>query len=314
MKRSVIRRPEMQKARLDLGGRSPIELADYATTGLVSVAIGPRGIGKTNIGLVIGEQLAEQGWVTIFIDPEQELEMLYGDAVESPEQLGQLLSSRKQNIIVVNARDASDFLPFGEAILEAADAHRKPIFVVIDEGQLFSATRKRSGDVGRASDIVNELVGRGRKRAVDLFITAHSFTATLNRGIFTSKNLTLVGCQEDPTKWPGLAPLFRAAKIDFNDLNSLSPGEFYCLSRRGVEKVRVPMAGALREVAPKAQPAKRVLPATFTQWDRAMRQIPTARMTALTPDVTALLGAVAGLSSQQMATGLRALADELSCR
>ena len=41
----------------------------------------------------------------------------------------------------------------------------------------------------------------GRKRALDLFITALRYTGTLHRSIFSNKNLTLIGCQEDPTAW-----------------------------------------------------------------------------------------------------------------
>lgn len=63
---SVIRRTEMFEARLDLGGQ-PIELSEYATTGLVALAVAPRGQGKTNAGLLIGEQLAAQGWVSVYI-------------------------------------------------------------------------------------------------------------------------------------------------------------------------------------------------------------------------------------------------------
>jgi hypothetical protein len=60
MKRNVIRRDEMLTAQLKLGGQ-PIELAQYASTGLLAIAVGPRGNGKTNAGLLMAEQLAEQG-------------------------------------------------------------------------------------------------------------------------------------------------------------------------------------------------------------------------------------------------------------
>ncbi|MBN8909716.1 MAG: hypothetical protein J0H99_24660, partial [Rhodospirillales bacterium] len=86
MKRNVIRRDEMLGAPLELGG-TPITLDEYATTGLLAVAIGPRGNGKTNAGLLMAEQLSVQGWVSVLIDPEAELESLYGDAVADPEQL-----------------------------------------------------------------------------------------------------------------------------------------------------------------------------------------------------------------------------------
>ena len=76
----------------------------------------------------------------------------------------------------------------------------------------------------------------------------------------------------------------------------------------------MPMAKALAEVAMKAKVVKKTLPATFTQWDRAMRAIPNERLDALTDEVVSLLGTVAGLSAQQMLAGQRALQDELKCR
>jgi hypothetical protein len=313
MQHAVIQRDEMLSAQLDLGG-APIDLAEYATTGLLAVAVGPRGMGKTNAGLLMAEQLAAQGWVSVLIDPESEMESLYGAAVRDAEHLGTLLASREQAIVVVSARDATEFLPYGRAILDAAERFRKPLFVVIDEGQLFSATKKRKEDVGEAAEIINEFAGRGRKRALDLFITALRYTGTLHRSIFSNKNLTLIGCQEDPTAWAALAPQFRASRIEFNDLNALAPGEFFCFSRRGVEKVKMPMAQALRRVAPKARAVRRTLPATFSQWDRAMRGIPTERLRALTDPLVSLLGAIAGLSSQQMMAGAGALQDELETR
>ena len=135
MKRAVIRRDEMLGAKLDLGG-TPITLDEYATTGLLAVAVGPRGNGKTNAGLLMAEQLSAQGWVSVLIDPENELESLYGDAVADPDALRSALERRDKPILVVNARDAGEFVPFGRVILDVADQHRKPIFVVIDEGQL----------------------------------------------------------------------------------------------------------------------------------------------------------------------------------
>jgi hypothetical protein len=72
---------------------------------------------------------------------------------------------------------------------------------MMDEGQVFSAPKKRKGDIGEASDIVNQFAERGRKRALDLFLTALRFTGSLHRSIFGTKNLTLIGCQEDPTAW-----------------------------------------------------------------------------------------------------------------
>lgn len=313
MQHAVIQRDEMLTAQLDLGG-APIDLAEYATTGLLAVAVGPRGMGKTNAGLMMAEQLAAQGWVSVLIDPESEMESLYGQAVRDAVHLGTLLETREQPIVVVTARDATEFLPYGRAILDAAERIRKPLFVVIDEGQLFSATKKRKEDVGEAAEIINEFAGRGRKRALDLFITALRYTGTLHRSIFSNKNLTLIGCQEDPTAWTALAPQFRASRIEFNDLNALAPGEFFCFSRRGVEKVKMPMAQALRRVAPKARAVRRTLPASFSQWDRAMREIPTGRLRALTDPLVGLLGAIAGLSSQQMMAGSSALQDELEAR
>lgn len=313
MSHEVIRRREMIGATLDLGG-APIELDDYATTGLLAVAVGPRGNGKTNAGLLMAEQLSEQGWVSVLIEPEGELESLYGAAVEGPEDLVARLESRQDSIIVVSAKDATEFIPYGRAILEVSDRVRKPLFVMVDEGQLFSASRGRKDDVGEAADIINDFAGRGRKRALDLFITALRYTGTLHRSIFGNKNLTLVGCQEDATAWSALAPQFRGTQIDFNDLNALAPGEFFCLSRRGIEKVRMPMAKALGAVAPSARRAKRALPQTFSQWDRAMREIPTRRLQALTPEVIQLVSSIAGMSLQQVMAGEAALASELEDR
>ncbi len=262
----------------------------------------------------MAEQLSEQGWVSVLIDPENELESLYGDAVADPEALREALTRRDQPILVVNATDATEFVPYGRVILDIADQHRKPIFVVIDEGQLFSASRRRSNGIGEAADIINDFAERGRKRALDLFITALRYTGTLQRTLFANKNLTLIGWQEDPTAWSALAPQFKASKIEFADLNALTPGEFFCLSRHGVEKIRMPMAEALKAVAPKAKPVAKTLPATFNQWSRAMSQIPTVRLAALDEDVVKLLSTVAELSPQQVLAGQAALQDELEAR
>ena len=313
MQRPVIRRDEMLAATLNLGG-TPIALDEYATTGLLAVAVGPRGNGKTNAGLLMAEQLAGQGWVSVLIDPENELESLYGDAVPDPEALRATLATRRQPIVVVNARDADAFVPFGRAILDSADQHRKPVFVVIDEGQLFSASRRRGNGIGEAADIINEFAERGRKRALDLFITALRYTGTLQRTLFANKNLTLIGWQEDPTAWSALAPQFKASRIAFADLNALTPGEFFCFSRHGVEKIRMPMAAALKAVAPKAKRAAKTLPATFNQWTRAMSGIPTERLRRLDEEVVRLLSSVAGLSPQQVLAGQAALLDELEAR
>lgn len=313
MKRDVLVRSEMVGATLELGGR-PIELIDYARTGLLAVAVGPRGNGKTNAGLLMAEQLSTQGWVSILLDPESELESLYGNAVESPEQLAQKLSTREDPIVVVCAADATAFIPYGRVILAAAEDHRKPLFVMIDEGQLFSAPRSRQGDIGEAADIINEFAGRGRKRALDLFITALRYTGTLHRTIFGTKNLTLIGCQEDATAWSALAAQFRGTGIDFKDLNALSPGEFFCISRRGTEKVRMPMAKALKAVALSTPAPRKSIPTTFSQWDQAMREIPTRRLQALNQPVIDLMASIVGLTHQQLLAGQAALQGELETR
>lgn len=313
MKRSVIQRTEMFGATLNLGG-PPIEMDEYATTGLLAIAVGPRGKGKTNAGLVMAEQLAEQGWVSVLIDPEGELESMYGDAVKDPRELAKRLKDRNKPIVVVNARDVLEFAPYGRVVLEAADTYRKPIFLMVDEGQMFSQNKRRKDGVGEATDLINDFAERGRKRALDLFLTAHRYTGSIHRGIFSNKNLTLVGCQEDPTVWSSLAPQFRQSKITYNDLNSLATGEFFCISSRGMEKIKMPMAKALKAVAPAARTVKRALPSTFRQWSHAMRNLSTERLEALTDPVVNLLGAVAGLSTQQMLSGSRALQDELDSR
>lgn len=313
MSHSVINRTEMVGASLNLGGQ-PIDLAEYSTTGLMALAVSPRGFGKTNAGLLMAEQLSGQGWVSVLIDPEGELESMYGAAVADAEALRVRLIERDVPIVVVSSKDAQEFIPYGQVILEVADELRKPLFVCIDEGQLFSAARKRADGVGESCDIVAEFAERGRKRALDLFVTALRYTGTLHRTMFSNSNLKLVGAQEDPTAWSSLAPMFRSSGIEFKDLNALGPGEFICFSRRGIEKTKMPMAEGLKKVAPKAKTVKRTLPATFSQWDRAMREIPTERLEALTDPVVSLLGAVACLSSQQMLAGARALGDELEAR
>ena len=268
MAKSIINREEMYNAVLDIGAPEPIQLADYATTGLVGVAVGPRGQGKTNAGLLIGEQLAEQGWVSVFVDPaERELESLYGKALADTEAFRRALTQRTQRIVVISANTPEEFMQYGQVLLEVSDEIRKPVYVFVDEGQLFSKPNRRRRKVTQqdfkrdsvaavesaASDVIVDIVERGRKRAIDVFITAHGFSASLNRSVFTNKNLTLIGRQEDPAAWPPLAPMFRGSKIGFSDLNALAPGEFFCVSRRGIEKVRMSMA---RELAKVALPAR----------------------------------------------------------
>jgi hypothetical protein len=311
--RAVIRREEFLTASLDLGA-TRIDLADYATTGLRVVTVGPSGSGKTNCGLLLAEQLAAQGWVSVLMDPEGEIASLYGDPVKDADTLGRALVGRQRPILVAKVRDASEFVTYARVILNTVDAERKPVFLMVDETQMFSASRKRKESIGEASDLANDLTERGRKRALDLFFTAHRFSGSLHRSIFTNKNLCFVGRQEDPTAWSALAPQFRGSRIDFSDLAALATGEFFCFSRRGVEKVAMPMAAALAKVAIKASRIKPALPRTFAQWDRAVRDITDERLVALSPQVCGLLASVAGLTSDQVAAGMRALNDELAAR
>lgn len=311
--RGVIRREEFLTAQLALGTLT-IDLADYATTGLRAVTVGPSGIGKTNAGLLMAEQLAAQGWVSVMMDPEGEIAALYGDPVRDPDKLGAHLRGRHQKILVASVRDASEFVRYARVILEVVDQERKPVFLMVDEGQMFSASRKRRDAIGEASDLANDFAERGRKRALDLFFTAHRFSGSLHRAIFTNKNLCFVGRQEDPTAWSALAPQFRGSKLDFSDLAALAPGEFFCFSRRGVDKVVMPMAEALQAVALEARRVAPAIPRTFAQWDRAMRDIPSDRLCALSPQIVGFLGSVAGLTTAQIGAGMRALNDELGAR
>src|SRR5690242_6238754 len=96
MTRAVFRREELLTAGLSLGSID-IDLADYATTGLRVVTVGPSGIGKTNAGLLIAEQLAKQGWVSVLVDPEGEIEELYGKAVAGVDELRQALAARAKD-------------------------------------------------------------------------------------------------------------------------------------------------------------------------------------------------------------------------
>lgn len=309
----IIRRTELAEACLELGDTA-IDLSGYATTGLRIVAVGPSGSGKTNAGLVIAEQLSSQGWVSVLVDPEGELGPLYGGAVSSPEALSEHLALRDRPVLVVEAASGEAFEPYGRALLAAADEHRKPIFLMIDEGQLFSSSRRKRDDMGASSQLVNDFVERGRKRALDLFVTAQGFSSSLDRAIYRSKNLTLIGNQSDPAAWSSLAPQFKGTGIGFSELMALAPGEFFCFSRSGVEKVSLTLAGALAPVAMRAKPVRPVRPATFSQWDAAMREIPTERLRQLTPEVVDFLATVAGLSQPQLLNGSRALSDELAAR
>jgi hypothetical protein len=316
MKQVPTGRKEFKGAILDLGG-TPMDLSEYASTGLRVLAIGPSGCGKTNVGQLVAEQLSAQGWVSVIVDPEGEVAAQYGGAVEDPDELRTLLIERTQPIVVVHATEPSEFIDYGRVILEVGDRYRNPTVVVIDEGQLFSSSKKTSkenSDLGESVDILNQIAERGRKRSLDLCITALKFTGSLSRSLFNTKSLTLIGRQEDPTAWSSIAPLFRASKIQYADVSALSTGEFFLFSKTGVEKVRVPMAEALKRVASKAVVTQPKLPATFSQWDRAMRQIPDARLADLTPEMVSFLGAVAGLSGQQMASGTQALLDEREMR
>lgn len=313
---AIFRRQEFTLASLDLGSTA-IDLADYATTGLRVVCVGPSGVGKTNAGLVIAEQLAEQGWVSVLMDPEGEFAALYegrGAVVDGADDLQTRLRRRTEPILIVPVRDAAEFVPVGHALMSVVDETRKPVFLMIDEAQIFSASRKRQDSIGEASDLVNDFVQRGRKRALDLFLSAHRFSGSLHRSVFANKNLCFVGRQEDPTAWSALAPQFRGSGIGFSDLAALEPGEFFCFSRRGAEKVTLPMAEALKDHAAPATHVRPTLPATFSQWADAMDGIPAPRLERLNSQAIALLGAIAGCTPQQLASGQRALRDELETR
>lgn len=311
--RGVIRREELLVAALELGGLT-VELEDYATTGLRAVIVGPSGIGKTSAALLITEQLCAQGWVAVVVDPEGEIAALYGDAVASPAELSARLKARDRPVIVVNADSASAFIPYGEAVLQAADRYRKPVVLVVDETQLFSTSRRVGGEVGEANALMTDIVQRGRKRALDLIVTAHRFSGSLSRSIFTSKNLTLIGRAEDPTAWSGLAPLFRGSQVTFSELMTLSPGQFFAMTMRGIDRVTLRMPAALEKVAIKARPVTAALPSTYSQWIRALHAIPTRRLVKLTPEMVGLMASIVGLTPAQRAEGAAALAGEISVR
>lgn len=311
---NVIQRREMLDARLVLGDTT-IEMADYAATGLLAMTVAPRGKGKTNAALNIVEQLSAQGWVAIVVDPESELAGLYqGGVVADPEALRERLERRDVPINVVRARDAGEFVPYAKVIMEAADTWRKPLLVMIDEGQLFSSSRQRKGAIGDASQLLNDFAGRGRKRALDMVITALRPSNSVSRDLFGNRNLTLIGGQDDAADWHALSAQCRTARLTFADFNALGPGEFFCFSRRGVDRVRLPLAQALRGAALKARPVARALPATFNQWQKALAAIPAPRLRALSDPVVDLLATVAGLSAQQVQAGRQALRDELEIR
>lgn len=306
-------RDELLTAHLDFG-ENQLDLSPYATTGLRIVCVGASGTGKTSTGLLIAEQLADQGWVSVIVDPEDEVGPLFNGAVESPEALEESLSRRDQPVLVVDAKDPASFLEYGEVVYRAADQHRKPIFLMIDEGQLYSAAARRKDGLGESTDLLNDLATRGRKRALDLFLTSRSFAGSLNRALFNVKNLTMISAQNDPCAWSALAPQFRGTNIRFADLAALSTSEFFVFGPQGMEKVRMQMPRAMEDVALKAKPVRPVTPSTFSQWDEAMSLISDERLAAITPEVVALLGAVGSLSPHQLASGQRALADERNLR
>lgn len=310
--KAVFRRDEFSGAMLDFGTLT-IDLSDYATTGLRTVCVGPSGTGKTNVGLLMAEQLAAQGWVSVLFDREGDIGALY-EPMRDVTHFENYLRGRHHPILVVPVRHTDDFLHYGNIVRNVVDDQRKPVFLMVDEAQMVSAPRKRQNQMGEASDLMNDFVERGRKRSLDLFVTAHRFSGTLHRTVFGNKNLTLIGRQEDPTAWPALAPQFKGTKIDYPDLAALAPGEFFCFSRRGAEKVQMPMAEALAKVAPPAVNVRQALPTTFAQWDRAMREIPTDRLRALNAPAVGVMSAIVGLTQAQMAAGRRALRDELEAR
>jgi hypothetical protein len=310
-------RDHYQDAQLQIGSVT-LRLIDYATTGMRAITVGPSGIGKTNTGLVFAEQLSRQGWVCVVMDPEGEVSELYQDReaeiVGDTTELEQHLSTREHPLLIVKTRDADEFVEYGQVVMAVADTLRKPIFLFVDEGQMFSASRGKRKTLGEASDLINDMVERGRKRNLDLFFTAHRFSGSLHRSVFTNRNICFVGRQEDPTAWQPLAPLFQNTSIGFGELSALAPGEFFCFSRRGVEKVYVPMADALAAAAPPATIVPLVRPVTYSQWDRAMRAVPTARLQRLTPFVVDLMSGIVGLSAKQIQAGYAALSDELQAR
>lgn len=310
--KAVFRRQEFDEATLELGG-APLALANYATTGLRIVCVGPSGAGKTNAGLLIAEQLAMQGWVSVLFDREGDIGALY-EPMRDVTHFENYLRGRHHPILVVPVRHTDDFLHYGRIVQRVVDEERKPVFLMVDEGQMVSASRKRKESIGDASDLMNNFTERGRKRSLDVFVTAHRFSGTLHRSVFANKNLTLIGRQEDPTAWSALAPQFKGSAIGYPQLAALAPGEFFCFTRTGIEKIQMPMADALAAVAPKASVVRSTLPSTFSAWDRAMREMPTERLKALSHPVCGVLAAIAGLTHQQHMAGIRARREELEAR
>jgi hypothetical protein len=308
----VFRRQEFDTATLELGG-APIALSAYATTGLRIVCVGPSGAGKTNAGLLIAEQLATQGWISVLFDREGDIGALY-EPMRDVTHFENYLRGRHHPILVVPVRHTDDFLHYGRTVQRVVEEDRQPVFLMVDEGQMVSASRKRKESIGEASDLMNDFTERGRKRSLDVFVTAHRFSGTLHRSVFANKNLTLIGRQEDPTAWSALAPQFKGSAIGYPDLAALAPGEFFCFARSGVEKIQMPMADALAAVAPPATVVRQALPSTFSQWDRAMRELPTDRLQRLDDAVTGVLAAIVGLTFPQLAAGRRARREELEAR
>ncbi len=312
MSANRFRRPELEVASLHLGVE--IDLLPYATTGLRILAVGPSGVGKTNAGLLVAEQLVAQGWVAVIIDPEGDVEALVGGCVGEPVELERLLKERAVGVHVVRATTPDEFVPYAAVVAAAADSMRQPILLVVDEGQLFSSVGERKGGIGEATKILNDLAVRGRKRSLDLFVTAGRFSGSLHRQIFAMTNLKLIGAHADPSTWGAVSPLFTGTKLGFNDLNALEPGEFFCVGRAGLDKLRMPMSELLAAAAPPAVSVRPNLPTTYSQWDRAMRDIPTRRLKALSDPIVSLLSDVAGLTVEQRRAGQQALTDELSIR
>jgi DNA helicase HerA-like ATPase len=76
------------------------------------------------------------------------------------------LRGRHHPILVVPVRHTDDFLHYGRRA-DVVDEERKPVFLMVDEAQIFSASRKRKESIGEASDLMNDFTERGRKRALD---------------------------------------------------------------------------------------------------------------------------------------------------